>query len=226
MGNVIGDILPLAIGIALSPMGIVAVILMLFSKQARKTSLGFLAGWLLGVAIVAAVIVFVANPTQEATGGEASPLSIIVNLLLGVLLLLAAYRNWKKRPLPGEEAEMPKWMSSIDSITAGKALGMGALLSGVNPKNLALVVGAGVAIAAAGLNSIQSIIAVIVLVIIAGVSIAAPVFVYLVMGDKATPTLNGWKTWLTNNNATVMMVVLLLFGVKLLAKGLGALIGG
>lgn len=121
---------------------------------------------------------------------------------------------------------MPKWMSSIDTMTASKALGLGVLLSGVNPKNLALIVGAGVAINAAGLNSTQTIIALVVFIIIACITVAAPVIVYLVMGDKATPTLNSWKAWLTHNNATVMMVVLLLFGVKLLGDGLGALIGG
>jgi hypothetical protein len=226
MGSVIGDIIPLAIGIALSPMGIVAVILMLLTKKARSTSLGFLIGWFLGIAVVATVVVFIADPTQQATGGKASPLSVIVNIVLGLLLLIASYRNWQKRAKPGEEAEMPKWMSSIDSFTAGKALGMGALLSGVNPKNLALVVGAGFAIAAAGLDSTQTIIGLIVFVILACISVAAPVIVYLVMGDKASFTLNSWKTWLMHNNATVMMIVLLLFGVKLLGKGLGALIGG
>jgi hypothetical protein len=32
--------------------------------------------------------------------------------------------------------------------------------------------------------------------------------------------------WLTQNNAVVMMVLFLLFGVKLFANGLGALIDG
>lgn len=226
MGTAIKDILPLAIGVALSPLPIVAVILMLFSKKARSTSLSFLLGWFLGITVVATVVVFVADPAQQATGGEDSTLTIILHLVLGVLLLFLAYRDWKKRPKPGEEVEVPKWMNSIDSMTAGKALVMGALLSGVNPKNLALILGAGVAIAAAGLNSTQTIIALIVFIIIACVSVAAPVIIYLVMGDKATPTLNSWKAWLTHNNATVMMVILLLFGVKLLADGLGALIGG
>lgn len=226
MGTAIKDILPLAIGVALSPLPIVAVILMLFSKKARSTSLSFLLGWFLGITVVATVVVFVADPAQQATGGEDSTLTIILHLVLGVLLLFLAYRDWKKRPKPGEEVEVPKWMNSIDSMTAGKALVMGALLSGVNPKNLALILGAGVSIAAAGLNSTQTIIALIVFIIIACVSVAAPVIIYLVMGDKATPTLNSWKAWLTHNNATVMMVILLLFGVKLLADGLGALIGG
>jgi threonine/homoserine/homoserine lactone efflux protein len=226
MGNVIGDILPLALGVALSPIPIIAVILMLFSKNARKTSLGFLIGWFLGVTIVASVVIFIANPTQQATGGEKSPMYGIVHLALGLLLLAAAYRNWKKRPAPGEEVEMPKWMNSIDSMSAGKALIMGMLLSGVNPKNLALILGAGVAIAAAGLNSAQTIAALIVFIIIACSSVAAPVIVFLVMGEKATPTLESWKAWLTHNNATVMMLLLLVFGIVVLGKGLGALIGG
>jgi len=226
MGLVIGDILPLALGVALSPIPIIAVILMLFSKKARSTSLGFLIGWFLGVGVVTTVIVFIADPAQQATGGETSPLSAIVRILLGLLLLFAAYRNWKKRPEPGEQVEMPKWMSSLDTMTAGRALGLSALLSGVNPKNLAMTLGAGVAIAAAGLNSTQTIIALVVFIIVACISVAAPVIVYLVMGDKAAPMLNSWKAWLTHNNATVMMLLCLVFGIMLLGKGLGALIGG
>jgi len=110
-------------------------------------------------------------------------------------------------------------------MTGAKALGMGALLSGVNPKNLALTIGAGVAIAAAGLNLGQTILVLIIYILIACVSVAAPVVVYLVMGDKATPTLNSWKAWLTNNNTTVMMLLCLVFGFVLLGKGLGGLIG-
>jgi len=226
MGNAIGDIIPLALGVALSPIPIIAVILMLFSKNARSTSLGFLIGWFLGVAVVATVVVFIADPAKQVTGGEESPLSAIVHILLGLLLLFAAYRNWKKRPKPGEEVAMPKWMSSIDTMNAGKALGLGALLSGVNPKNFALILAAGVAIVAAGLSSTQMIVLLVIFVLIACISVAAPVMVYLVMGEKAAPMLNSWKAWLTHNNATVMMLLLLVFGVVTLSKGLGAWIGG
>jgi hypothetical protein len=41
VGAVIGDLLPLAVGVAISPMPIVAVILMLLSRQAGKTGAGF-----------------------------------------------------------------------------------------------------------------------------------------------------------------------------------------
>ena len=150
----------------------------------------------------------------------------IVHLILGILLILAAFRNWKKRPKPGEKVSVPKWMSSIDTMTAGKALGLAVLLSAVNPKNLALLIAAGVAIASAGLDSTQLIIALLIFVILACCSVAAPVVVYLVMGDKATPALNSWKSWLISNNATVMTILFLVFGFVVLSKGIGALIGG
>jgi hypothetical protein len=226
MGTVIASILPLAIGVALSAMAIVAVILMLFSKNARGTSLGFLLGWILGLSVVTLAVVLIANPAQQSTGGAASPLSAIVHLLLAVLFFFLAYRNWIKRPKPGEQAEMPKWMSGIDAMTPGKALGLGVVLSGVNPKNLALAVSAGVVIASAGLNSTQTIMALIIFIVLGCVTVAAPVIIALVLGDKAAPTLNSWKAWLIQNNATVMMVLLIVFGFVMLGKGLGALIGG
>jgi hypothetical protein len=37
--------------------------------------------------------------------------------------------------------------------------------------------------------------------------------------------LNGWKAWLTANNGTVMAVLLLVLGVKLLGDALGGLLG-
>jgi threonine/homoserine/homoserine lactone efflux protein len=45
-------------------------------------------------------------------------------------------KQWRDRPAAGEEPDMPAWMSSIDEFTAAIAVGMGVLLSAVNPKNL------------------------------------------------------------------------------------------
>lgn len=91
--------------------------------------------------------------------------------------------------------------------------------------NLALTAGAGVAIAAAGLSTAQSLIVLVIFVILASTTVATPVLANLVLGEKATPMLNSWKAWLIHNNATVMMVLCLVFGFVLLGKGLGALIG-
>ena len=49
MGEAIGAILAPAVGVAISPVPIIAVILMLFSKRLTANSLSFLFGWVLGL---------------------------------------------------------------------------------------------------------------------------------------------------------------------------------
>lgn len=86
MGAVIGEILPLAIGIAVSPVTIIAAILMLFSKRAGSASSGFLSGWVLGIVVVTGVVTALAGTLQ--TGGEPSAAVSWIKIGLGVLLLL------------------------------------------------------------------------------------------------------------------------------------------
>jgi hypothetical protein len=223
MGSVIGDILPLTRGVAISPVPIIAVILMLFTKRAKSNSVGFLGGWVLGLAIVGSIVLIVASIGDfEPNSGE-STASAVVRLVLGLLFLAIAVKQWKGRPKPGAKPKTPKWMAAIDSFTPAKSLGLGALLSGVNPKNLALTLAAAVTIAQAELDTGQSIGSLVVFIIIASLSVAAPVFIYLIMGEKASKTLDGWKTWLITNNATVMFVLLLVLGVLLVGKGIGGL---
>lgn len=47
-------------------------------------------------------------------------------------------------------APVPKWMATIDQFTAGKAGGLGVVLSAANPKNLALTIAAMAGVAQAG----------------------------------------------------------------------------
>jgi len=225
MGTVIGDILPQAIGVAISPVPIIAVILMLFSKRARSNGLAFLVGWVLALTIVGFVVLLLANAGKISTGGTPSTISYIIKLLIGLLFWFLAYRNWQKRPKEGEAPEMPAWMAAIDSFTAGKALGISAILAGVNPKNLGLTVAAALTIAQGGLESRQSTVAMVIFILIASISVATPVLYYLVAGEAAAKTLEGWKAWLQANNTTVMFILFLILGAKLIGGGLGGLIG-
>jgi hypothetical protein len=56
MGTAIGNILPLALGVAISPVPIIAVILMLLSPRARTSGPAFLAGWVVRLAIAGVVV--------------------------------------------------------------------------------------------------------------------------------------------------------------------------
>jgi heme/copper-type cytochrome/quinol oxidase subunit 4 len=196
---------------------------MLFSKRARSNGLAFMFGWIIALTVVGSVVLMLANAGKVSAGGTPSTFANLIKLLFGLLFLFLAYRNWQKRPKAGEEAKMPAWMDSLDSFTSGKSFGMAALLAGVNPKNLGLTLAAALTISQGGLSGSQSWIALIVFVVLASISVAAPVLYYLIAGSSAEKTLTGWKVWLTANNGTVMFVLFLILGAKLVGNGLGGL---
>ena len=222
MGEVIGGILPLALGIAISPIPIIAAILMLLSPKAKGTSVGFLIGWVLGIVVAVVVFTLLASIIPEQDPDAAKPIAGVIKLLLGAGLLFLALKQWRGRPKAGEAAALPKWMSAIDSMTTMRGAVLGFLLSAVNPKNLLMAAGAGVIIGTGGLNGGEITIAIVIFVIIAACSVAVPVIAYLIASEKMAAPLEALRGWLVQNNATVMAVLLLVIGVVMIGKGIGS----
>ncbi len=221
MGQAIGDLLPSAVGVAFSPIPIIAVILMLGTPKARTNGPAFAIGWVLGLIIVSTVIVLLAGDADDSDSGSSTAVDII-KLLFGALFLLLAVKQWKSRPKAGEEAEMPKWMATIDTFTAAKSFGLGALLSSVNPKNLALTFAAAAAIAQAGLSGGESAISIAVFVIIGSITVAGPVLYYLLAPNSAG-LLGEIKQFMSEHNAIIMFVLFMVLGAKLLGGGIAGL---
>jgi len=222
MTSAIGEILPLALGIAISPIPVIAAILMLLSPRAKSTGLGFLAGWILGVVAAVAVFTLVSALLPHDDPNASKPIVGIVKIVLGVLLLLLAVKQWRSRPGPNETPALPKWMSAIDSMTPAKALVLGFLLSAVNPKNLVMAIGAGVAVGAAGLGDAETVIVLAVYSLLAVSTVLVPVVGYLLASSAMRAPLEQLRLWLERNNATVMSILLLVIGVVSIGKGLSS----
>jgi threonine/homoserine/homoserine lactone efflux protein len=222
VGQAIGDLLPSAMGVALSPVPIIAVILMLGTPRASTNGPAFAAGWVLGLVIVSAIVLVVASGSDDPDSGASTTVDVI-KLVLGVLFLLMAFNQWQGRPKPGQEATLPKWMTTMDAFTPGKSLVLGAALSGANPKNLALTLAAAASIAQAGLSAGESTIAVAVFVVIGSLTVAGPVLFYMFAGQRAAEPLASIKQFMTDHNAVIMMVVLLVLGAKLIGNGIAGL---
>jgi threonine/homoserine/homoserine lactone efflux protein len=225
VGQGISEVLTFAIGVAISPVPIIAVILMLFSRRAKVNGPAFLVGWVLALAAVSAVVYAVSHDGSVATSSTAADSVSWGKIVLGVVLLLLARRNWAKRPAAGEEPAMPKWMASVDALSPGKAFGLGILLAGVNPKNLILTAGAAAGLAQLGLTTSDAVVAIAIFVVIGSLTIVVPVLYALVGGERARATLDSAKAWLSVHSAAVMAVLFVVFGVDLIAKGLPPLTG-
>jgi hypothetical protein len=223
MAEVIGDILGFAIGIAVSPVPIAAVILMLFTSKAQVTGPSFLIGWLFGITLVVTVVLFI--PGLGGDSGEPSTTAGVIKGILGILLLGGGARQWASRSRQADEATMPKWMASVDTMGSGGAVGLALLLTVLNPKNLLLAAAAGAAIGAAELNTGETVLAVVAFTAVASVTIAIPVIGYLIAGDRIQPALDNTKEWMIHNNTAVMSVLFLIFGVILVGDAIGIIWG-
>ena len=114
-------------------------------------------------------------------------------------------------------------MAGIDEFAPGKAFGLGALLAGVNPKNLLLRSAPRWASPSSGSRPADAVVSLIVFVVVGSLTIAAPVIYYLLGGQQAKTAARQWKGWLAAHNAAVMIALFLVFGVDLIAKGLAPL---
>jgi len=223
MNGVLGAILPLAIAVTISPVPIIAEILLLFTRKPVPNAGAYLAGFVVGVGAVMGILVVVAGALDLTTSSGTSKGAATVQLLLGLLLLVASVRKFRSRPQAGEVAAMPKWMDGIATFTPPRSLAVGAVLGAVNPKNVAVGIAAAVTISSSGLSGSSQTIAVVIYVVIAVLGVATPFVLMLSLGEKAQPILDSWKTWLGQNNATVMAVLLLVFAVVLIGRGIAGL---
>ncbi len=224
MGDAIGEFLPMAVGVAISPIPIIAVILLLFGSRARRDGLAFLIGWILATAVVLSLLIAFASTQQLGSSDSPSDTVSWLKLVLGAVSIGLAVRGWRRRPASGDEATMPAWMERLDAMKPIAALGLALVLSAANPKNLLLIAGGAVAIAQAELSPDESAVAITVFTLIGAVGVAIPTLGYLFMGERIQPSLDRAKAWLASNNAIVMSVLLLVIGATLVGKGLSSLL--
>jgi threonine/homoserine/homoserine lactone efflux protein len=220
VGNAIGQMLPAAVGVAISPFPIIASVLLLGTPRGRVNGPAFVLGCALGTAVVGTIVLVVAAGASASEEGAPATWVSVLQLVLGLLLLLAAFRQWRGRPRSGETAPAPKWMSALDGFGPPKALGAGVVLTALNPKNLILTVAGAAAIAQTGISGGEQAVALAVFVLIGCLGVATPVALALVLGDRSRPLLAGLKDWMARNNTTIMLVILVLIGVKLIGDAI------
>jgi threonine/homoserine/homoserine lactone efflux protein len=210
--------------VAISPVPIIAVVLMLATPRGRVNGPAFLAGWLLGLAVVG-TLVLVASNGAGASDSDATPATWVswLKLVLGVLLVSVAVKQWRGRPRAGEAGTLPKWMQAIDTFTPGRAVAMGVALSAINPKNLLLTVSAAAAIAQADVSTGDEAVALAVFVVIGTLGPAAPWLITVFMGSRARGILDDLKAWMGTHNAAIMAVLCLVIGARLLGDGISGL---
>ena len=213
------ELIPLALVIAISPLSIIPGILVLHTPRPRPTSLAFLAGWTLGLAMITGA--FVGGSDVSNNGLDNKPSwSAYVRIVIGVALIALGLYRWFGR---NRRTHNPKWMTAMGSVGPGRAFLTAIVLTVANLKVFAMCAAAGVAIGTAALGRTGAWQAVLIFTALAASTVAIPALGYLVAGERLDAPLNRVKEWMERNHSGLIAAILLFIGVALTYKGIHAL---
>jgi threonine/homoserine/homoserine lactone efflux protein len=215
----VGELLPAAAVIAGNPFVImVAVVLLAGGKMAP--GLGYLAGWVLGLSALTAIVVARAS----ALDADEDPAWLsVLRLVVGVVLIVAGVRAWVRRPRRPEDRKSPRWMAGLESAGFARSFGIGALLAAANPKHIALVSTNASFISQVHPSLAGSILAGAVLVAIGASSIAACVLLRVFGGATGQRALSAVNRFLVEHADVLVAAVVVLIGIKIVGDGIGGL---
>lgn len=221
MWSVIGGNLAASVAMAISITPIIGLIAILTGKRAHACGAGYALGWLVGISASLALFAALSGMTETGDPGPRSGSGIdLIALAFAVLFLILAGWAFRGRPRAGASATEPRWLQVVDRLDAGKAFWLGAAIVVINVKNLPLLVASGLAIGHSGLGSIEAILVVLALGMVASLGALVPVGAYLLAGRAADDLLATWRRWLVRHNAVVMTVVFGVLGLAALATAL------
>jgi threonine/homoserine/homoserine lactone efflux protein len=218
--DIFGSALPLAVGIALSPFPIIAIVLLLMSPRGAASGGTFLIARVLGLSLVLGIVVIASDAIYALTSNLGLP--AVVKLVIGLAVLVLGVTKWRPRG-EGNEPALPKWMAAIDKFTPRQSFGLGFVLSVANPKELAFLLAAGVSIGGSGLSPRRELLIGGLFVAIGCISVLIPVIATLVAPKRMRPVLDATHVWLVKNNSTVMGVLLVVIGAVVVGGAIGSL---
>jgi hypothetical protein len=224
VGSVLLNLAPLIVASALAPAFVIIALLLLSGMGGLGTALAFAVG-VVAVRLAQGVIfgLLLGASHYADDGDEQGAIVSILLLVIGVLLWVAAISKLVKADDP--DATPPKWMTVFDSVSPIKALGLGALLVVIVPKQWVFMLGAISTIGQGGLSRWEGIGAYLIYVLGASALMLAPIVVRIVAPGRSPALLDAAQTWLQRNSGAIVIAVSAIFGTYFVWKGISALAG-
>jgi threonine/homoserine/homoserine lactone efflux protein len=215
----LGDLLPFAAAIALSPFPVLAIILLLTTPRASANGVAFAVGWLVGLSAISVAFVAMAGAVGADDPGGSDGVAW-GRLLLGIVLLAAAVKKWRGRPPEGVEPPAPAWMERLAGMGPRQALVLGLALGGLNPKNLALAAAAAPSIVEVSAEAGADAASIAVFVLLGSSTVLGAVGAHLALGERSAAALARVDAAMRQHQVVIVCVVLVIFGLKLVGDGL------
>ncbi|PZF86256.1 GAP family protein [Jiangella anatolica] len=223
MWTAIGETLPLAAGLALSPVAVITGIVLLLGRSGRAKTAVFGLGWLLAVLAIAAAALWLVEAAADDAAEQTADGVDLVQLLFAALFLILAVLAWRKRAQQDEPARKNGLVRRLDTIGVGGAFGLGLAQGFLVIKNLPLALGAGARLGEAALTGADAVVGLVVFAVVSTAGVLVPLAVALVGGPRLDPSLARARDWLEANMSPITICVLGILGGYFLGQGLGIL---
>ncbi|MCB0197507.1 MAG: GAP family protein [Anaerolineae bacterium] len=225
MITVLFSLLPYIIGSAVVPVQIIINLLLLTSpRQGLLKAAAYVSGMTitrLFQGLIFGLILFESPAMAEESNGKNAIISTLL-LILGILLLIAAYKKWRGDADPDDAP--PKVLTMIGSLTPIKALGVGLGLPLVAAKLWVFTLSALATIADAQLGQGSSAIVYLLFIVLAESLLLLPILTRILMPERSQDLLTRLSAWLTQNSRPITVVVSLVFGLFFLYSGISGLL--
>lgn len=237
MGDLIVQLIPVAIGVVLSPLAIMALVAVLLSRLARVNGIAFLLGWAAGIVAVLALSMWIFSALQIRSLLEPPLWVAVVRLLLGLLLVGGAWYVYHRgaeriaRMAAAEgpkavahAAKMPGWLQSVSTFKPVRTFFLGMGLFVINPVDASCAIIAGLDITLADISATEAFWVAFGFVLVGILPIAIPVVWVVVAGERAQPSLDRMRTWIAGNTHVMNAALLLVIGALQLEKAITAMV--
>ncbi|MGI0487890.1 GAP family protein [Pantanalinema rosaneae CENA516] len=219
------SLLPYIIGSAVVPVQIIIGLLLLKSpNQGLLKAIAYVIGMTITRLFQGLIFGWVLSESSafgEGSNGK-NPIISTLLLVLGILLLITAYKKWCGENDPDDPA--PKGLTIIDSLTPLKAFGIGLGLPLIAAKLWVFTLSALATIAAAQLNQQSSAIVYLLFILLAESLLLLPILTRILIPKRSKFLLTQLSAWLTNNSRPITIVVSLIFGLFFLHSGISGLL--
>lgn len=220
MAGLISEMLPRAAVVAISPIPILAVVLMLLTDRGRTNSLAYLGGWASGMTVVA-VVAALAGVGKVATH-PSKPVAVVM-LVIAAAFIIGAVVEFRRRPRKGEEHVSPWWARFLHEMGPAQAFGLGVFLIVVNAKDALATIDAGGQLSGSGEGLAAKVVALAVFVLVGSLPVLIPIGIRFGLGDEAEPTLHRWRAWLERHGPLAVSIVLAVVAIALIVQAVPAL---
>jgi len=218
--QLLAEIIPVAVAIAVNPVPIIAAIVMTATERPLANGTAYL-GALTGVSYAFGAVVIVALHGQALSAGSRSgQIAQVLWLLVGLAFLAAFVVLLARRPKPGRARHEPGWMRWIGRLGPAGAAVVGVLLVNYEMEAPALS-----DILAAGVSRTAAMGALALFVAVAVCTSFIPIVAHAAAPAAVGGVLARIKDWLARYNRPILAVVFAAIGLLYTVKGLAGLLG-